>query len=620
MGPAPAGSEHIDPPRRFDAEAESLFQSRECDRTREAHRLAVLSGIAVYAVSALVDIFLYPAVYPTLLAIRFSLFVPSAVVAVLVVHKRHSYVARTLSTSLLIFLAGVSLSIEAAIAPPPNDAALYPGLVIIFVFAYTIAKLPLSWATATSWSIILAYNLAHLIAGEMTLTTAVSNNVVFVAANLAGMVGNAAADRSARRDFMRCIELERKQTELAMVNAELSTQVNTHTREASRANQALAFLSTHDALTGLKNKRALQDDIRRILLTNQPFAIAYVDIDRFKSINDNLGHRSADEVIRQVAHRLRDRVRDHDSTARQGGDEFVILLAGADDEATILAIVERLLESIRRPISIPGQIVSVTASLGVALFPRDAADEEALLRCADSALYAAKEGGRNQARFFSVRLGETSTQRSRTERLLKTALERHEFSMNYQPKIDLATGALAGVEALLRWQSSDGPVSPAVFVPIAEEMGLMGEIGTWVLHTAIAEMNPVCRDLDDDFVLAINLSATQFADEELLGIIRGAIKASGINPSRLRFEIVESSLMHDVEQARSVMDGIRSLGSTISIDDFGTGYSSLAYLSRFPIDEIKIDQSFIRNFTDIAEDETIARSIVLLGHSLGLSV
>ncbi|MFW5689366.1 MAG: putative bifunctional diguanylate cyclase/phosphodiesterase [Spirochaetota bacterium] len=599
---------------------EPEYRNHERLRSRPRARVALVAGIAFYTVSAGIDLALFPSIAGTLLIIRFAGFGPAALAALLFARRSAPVAGQMVSTTLLIAIAGLSLAAIAAVAPSPGNASYYAGIVVVFLYAYTFARLPLRWSAVASWSIVAGYNVIMALAGQMSVGTGLANNFVFLAANVAGMAGAAAMERASRSDFARGRVLERQRGELERLNAELEGRVDVHTREASRASEALAFLANHDHLTGLKNRRAVQARMNELVESQTPFAVVLIDVDRFKSINDSLGHRQADELLRQLGQRLRDRLRDNDTVGRQGGDEYTVLLADAANDELTASIVERLLETVRRPLSLGGQTITVTATLGVALYPRDASNEEALVRCADSALYEAKRAGRNQIRFFSAVLGETTSQRARTERLLRSAIERHELFMNYQPKIDLATGALCGVEALLRWRSVDGMVSPALFIPISEEIGLMSEIGPWVLHTAISEMLPICSDLDEDFLVSVNLSATQFADDGLLDLIAGAIDASGMPARRLRFEIVESSLMQNVELASRVMTGIRELGASISIDDFGTGYSSLAYLSRFPIDELKIDRAFVSSFGENEEDETIVRSIVLLGHSLGLSV
>jgi len=606
-------------PRRFDPETETDFRSRFETSSARFVRRTTTAAIAVYAVSVVLDIVMFPDRMVATVATRVAAFLPAAIAALLTFNARGPH-TRAVAGLLLVLSMGVPLALVGGMASRPENGVYVALLVVLFFFGGLGTALPHFSAAFVNWSLVIVFNVTHAIAGDMSFVAVAGHNAALVAASGLTLAIGIVTDRRARAEYLRNTGLETTNAELESRNRELEQAVSAQTQKATRATGALAFLSEHDSLTGLKNKRSIQSQIQMLVEASEPFAVCYVNLDRFGSINDRLGHRRADEVLRQLAHRLRDSVRDRDAVGRRAGDEFLVLVAGTPDKEDMQAIVARLLDAIRRPVSITGEFVSVTASLGIAYYPKDAADEESLLRCADAAMHSAKNNGRDRAALFSSDLGEATTKRTRIESMLRSAQERRELRMHYQPKIHLATGRVAGVEALVRWESPEGPVSPAVFVPIAEELGLMSDIGTWVLNTSIAEMLPLCREIDDGFVLAINLSATQFADSELLATIRGAIRASGISPNHLRFEIVESSLVQDVDLARRVMSSIRDLGATISLDDFGTGYSSLSYLSRFPLDEIKIDQSFVRNMTENTEDETISRSIVLLGHSLGLSV
>lgn len=530
---------------------------------------------------------------------------------------------RELTVPLAIAGCGIVLAVAPVFesGPVPGAPGHTAAVVVAIGYGYAFGGVSVLRSSIVALAVSTSFLLGVLSSSPDTdWIMALKLIVPHLAGHLGGIAGRLALGRISRDTYTEKASLAESARSMEEQAEELRKEADSHSRRASRATGALAFLSAHDALTGLRNRNALQASMAELIESSSPFALLMLDIDRFKTLNDNLGHRRGDEVLRQIAKRVQDTVRNGDIVARQGGDEFVVIVTSARDSAALTAVVDRVLEAIRRPISIPGHIVNATGSAGIALFPNDAEEEDTLVRCADTALYNAKAAGRDRASFFTASVGATSTQRARLERWLKEATARQEFTLSYQPKVAISTGHVVGVEALIRWNSPAGPMSPGAFIPVAEEIGLMRQIGSWVLHTAIAEISPLCREITSEFKLSINLSADQLADNELLEDIERSAAAAGMTPSHLRFELVESSVMSDVEQAQRLMHRIRELGSTLSIDDFGTGYSSLAYLSRFPIDELKIDRAFVSNMTRNKEDEAIVRTIILLGHSLRLQI
>ena len=390
------------------------------------------------------------------------------------------------------------------------------------------------------------------------------------------------------------------------------------------AEARVQYLATHDEMTGLVNRTLFGEFLERaIARCHRPgrrFAVMFVDLDRFKVINDSLGHESGDALLKVIASRLRASLRTSDVVARFGGDEFVLLVEDVNDRAAVEVVARNLLTAVLQPVQIAGQECRITASIGIALCPDDAQEAEALLKHADLAMYHAKEQGKNGFQYFSPTMGAQSTERVLIETSLKGALERGELSVHYQAKVDMQTGEIRGAEALLRWTHPElGVVSPTRFIPIAEECGLIIPIGRWAMTTACTQAAEWLR-LGLPLCVAVNLSPRQFMDPQLVSHVREALDQSGLPPSLLELEITESVMMRDRDAAIEKMTMIRDLGVRLAIDDFGTGYSSLAHLKRFPIDTLKIDRSFIRGIPQSAADLAIAEAILTLATSLGVTV
>ncbi|MDD5029264.1 MAG: EAL domain-containing protein [Rhodoferax sp.] len=396
--------------------------------------------------------------------------------------------------------------------------------------------------------------------------------------------------------------------------------------DRKKAEERVQFLALHDVLTALPNRalciQTLDAALAQARRSGECIGVLFIDLDRFKAINDTLGHHIGDGLLRSVAARLQQAVRSGDTVSRLGGDEFVVILRGLKDASDAHQQAEqRIIPLIRQVHQVQDHELYVSCSVGVATYPQDGTDRDELMRRADAAMYNAKSAGRDGACLFDTSIDHALQARQTLEQNLKLALERQEFTLHYQPKIDAKTRAMVGVEALLRWHSPElGQVSPARFIPIAEETGLIKPIGAWVLQQACAQW-AAWRDLGyDHWTMAINLSALQLADPSLLDLMRDCITLHRCEPGRLEFEITESHLMQNPNAAAGTLQAIKALGVTLSIDDFGTGYSSLAYLKRFPIDKLKIDQSFVRDMQHDPADLAIVRATIALGHELGLKL
>lgn len=395
--------------------------------------------------------------------------------------------------------------------------------------------------------------------------------------------------------------------------------------ERKRLETTIQYQATHDALTGLANRNLLHDRlnmaIAHAIRYGHSVSVVFVDLDRFKLVNDSLGHKAGDMFLLTIAERLQSTVREADTVARLGGDEFVLLLPEAVDNSLSANSVQRIMEVISQPILIGEKEFSVNCSIGIAIYPRDGDTSGLLIERADMAMYRAKEIGRNNFQFFTAAMNERLVERLRIVDALRDALERREFVLHFQPQVDLRSGRIVGAEALIRWQHPElGMISPARFIPLAEETGLIVPIGEWVVRTACEQNMAWQRAGYGNLRMAVNLSMRQFAQPDLVQSIATVLTETGLEPHRLEIELTEGLVMTDVENAVGILRDLKALGVQLAIDDFGTGYSSLSYLKRFPIDVLKIDQSFVHDIADSPEHATIVLSIISLAHNLRLRV
>lgn len=388
---------------------------------------------------------------------------------------------------------------------------------------------------------------------------------------------------------------------------------------------ALEHQATHDNLTGLANRNLLNDRIAQAIgharRVDRQVAVLLLDLDHFKHVNDAYGHTAGDTLLKEISARLRGCVREIDTVARLGGDEFVIVLTDLTQAEDAEHIAGKIRDTLAAPIRIEGREMFVGASIGIALYPRDGEHGEILLRNADIAMYRVKEHGRNNVHRFSPELASLALDRVDLEGSLRRALERHEFTLHYQPKVDVISRRIVGAEALLRWEQPQvGLIYPGEFVRLAEETGLILPIGAWVIREAFRQQ-AAWRDAGlPPIKLSINISPRQFRQEDLIQFVADALRETGADPAAFTFELTESMVMHDVESTLASLRALKQLGIALSLDDFGTGYSSLSYLRRFPIDEVKIDRSFVSELHHNEDDAAIAAAVVAMAHSLGLRV
>jgi len=415
---------------------------------------------------------------------------------------------------------------------------------------------------------------------------------------------------------------------LQQANAHLVTAtIEAHklAEQIETAKVQLDHLAHHDILTDLPNRMLLQDRLSQAIEVarrqGRQLAVMFMDLDRFKHINDSLGHAVGDQLLQSVAQQLVGCVRHSDTVCRQGGDEFLLLLPYIEHAEDAALSAQKILAALALPHRIDGHDLHISVSIGISIYPDDGQDAETLIKSADTAMYHAKGNGRNNYKFFEQDMNARAVQRQSIEASLRRALERKEFVLYYQPKINLLSGAIVGVEALIRWQHPErGLLLPAQFVSIAEDCGLILPIGRWVLREACLQARAWLQAGLQPIAVAVNTSALEFHAKDFLENIRVTLEDTRLEPRYLEFELTESVLMRDAESTDSVLHALAGLGVKLAVDDFGTGYSSLSYLRQFPIDTLKIDQSFVNQMTSNPDDAAIVSAVISMGKSLKLCV
>ncbi len=385
------------------------------------------------------------------------------------------------------------------------------------------------------------------------------------------------------------------------------------------------YLAHHDVLTGLLNRYALisslDQALKAVARANAKLAIIFIDLDRFKTVNDSLGHHVGDALLLEAANRLKGTVRSSDIVGRLGGDEFVIAMPGMGQEIDVAHMAQKILDALSKPYTLQGNLIHITSSMGISVYPDDGEDSEVLMKYADTAMYHAKAGGRNQFQFFTRSMHDAAMERMRIERDLHGAVERGEFILHYQPQINVMSGKVIGVEALLRWQHPrQGLLYPESFIKVAEETGLITGIGEWVLNTACTQLKQWLRTSASPLQMSVNLSAVEFRQEGLPAYIQSVLSDTDLNGGSLRLEITETAMMREQESVVDMLHALNKIGVTVEIDDFGTGYSSFSHLIKYPIDKLKIDRTFVQDIETDAKNAAVCAAIIALAHNVGLDV
>ena len=425
-------------------------------------------------------------------------------------------------------------------------------------------------------------------------------------------------------------------TELESVAADQLREANEHlvlaavraqtmTEAAEQTALQMSHAAQHDFLTNLPNRLLLNDRLTQAIALGRrhrkKLAVLFFDLDRFKHINDSLGHAIGDQLLQSVARRSVTCVRSSDTVSRQGGDEFLVLLSEIEHAEDAARCAEKILVALTLPHSVDKHDLHITVSIGISIYPQDGQDVETLIKSADTAMYHAKENGRNNYQFFKQDMNARVVERQSLEAGLRRALERQEFVLHYQPKINLRTGAITGAEALIRWQHPErGLVLPAQFVPIAEDCGLIVPIGQWVVDEACRQSRAWLNAGTQPVPMAVNISAVEFRRKGFVDGVLASLKRTRLDPSTLELELTESVLMHDAESSADTLHELKAVGVQLAVDDFGTGYSSLSYLRRFPIDALKIDQSFVHDINTEPGDGTIVTAVISMARGLKLRV
>jgi len=395
--------------------------------------------------------------------------------------------------------------------------------------------------------------------------------------------------------------------------------------ERKAAEEKIIHLAHYDALTDLPNRLLVQDRIQQTIAWAQragaQFAVMFIDLDRFKSINDSLGHDAGDQLLQMVAHRLTESLRAEDTVGRQGGDEFIVLLASLSAAEDSALVAQKILDALSAPFVINGQDLHTGASIGIAVYPQDGKDVETLLKNSDTAMYHAKEAGRSNYQFFAAQMNAAAAERLLLESNLRRAIERSELLLHYQPLVNIADGSIVATEALVRWNHPElGLVSPARFIPVAEDSGLIVPLGEWVFRQACSQLKRWHEQGMQLPRMVVNLSPRQFRQKHLVQTFSGILSETGVDPHWLGLEITENVIMENPEVSIGILAQLKALGIELSLDDFGTGYSSLGYLKRFPIHKLKIDQSFVRDISADADDEAMVAAIIVMAHQLNIRV
>ncbi|MBI3776249.1 MAG: EAL domain-containing protein [Gammaproteobacteria bacterium] len=436
--------------------------------------------------------------------------------------------------------------------------------------------------------------------------------------------GNEACELTGKRGDQSEFPLEISLSRMQLAQRQLSIVVARDVTERKRSHDRLVYLANFDELTGLPNRTLFRDRLKQAIAhakrEERLVAVIYFDLDHFKKINDTLGHHAGDQLLLDASKRLRDTIREFDTVARLGGDEFVVVLGSVRHVEQVTEIATKLLQALEMPFALEGQEAFVAASAGIAIYPLDDTDIDNLVKNADTAMFRAKEQGGNSYQYFKAEMNAKAIHRLKMESALRYGLERNEFELLYQPRVNLHSGAILSMEALLRWNSQQfGNISPVQFIPLLEETGLIVPVGDWVLKTA-CEQTRRWHKAGYGLRVSVNLSVRQFRQKDLVKRFRSILHAADFDPQYLELEITEGLLVENMDAAVTILQNLHDVGVRISIDDFGIGYSSLSYLKRLPIDTIKIDRSFVADITDNPEDAVITAAIVALARSLRLDV
>ncbi len=745
----------------FEPDLEAAFLDEHFKKSISHVRLSLLLGVLFYALFGILDAWVFPETKFKLWFIRFGIFAPFSFAVLGFSYTRYFKKYMQLALASVVLVAGLGIIAMIVIAPDPGSYLYYAGLILVYLYGYTFFKLRFIWATATGWTIVVAYEIAAIWLTETPLPVLINNNFFCLTGNLFGMFASYAIEFYSRQDFIRARMLQAEREKVDEANRELERRVAERTAQLVDSNlklkqeieerfrvaealreseqrfrslsenapdiiftldrdgvftyvnpawqrllghrpvevlgrnfaeilrpdatghflepfkqvledkktfsdvegdlvtkdglirhfsvsgspnfdssgnaigmvglmkditvrkmseEQIKYIAYHDPLTGLHNRKAFYERLEETIVESgrrksERWALLFIDLDRFKDVNDTLGHEIGDELLKETAARLKACLRKSDHVFRLGGDEFTIITTQMSEDIVASMVAQRILDAVSRPFYLQGHEIYMTGSIGISVHPDDGDTVEVLVKNADMAMYAAKEDT-NSYRFFTAEMNERALERMRVDRSLRQALELDQLRLFYQPMVDQEY-RVVGMEALIRWEHPEmGLIMPKRFIYMAEETGTIIPIGEWVLRTACTQAKKWREELEADIYVSVNLSARQFRQPNLVETVIRILKETGLPPESLMLELTETGIMDDPEDAVEKMKTLNKLGIRFSIDDFGTGYSSLSYLKRFPVDTLKIDRSFIKDATHNQEDQEIVRTIISMAKNL----
>lgn len=625
---------------RFSKSDEKVFFEKTFTRQLKMVRFAFLFAMLLFVAFGVLDYFLFPKEVKSLFTVRYIILMPIAFIASVITFTRFfKGVKDALTFSIVVFSGALVIAMNVLVSKYGAFNVHYAGLLLTFVFCYTFSKLQFIWASVAGAILLLIYNITFIWIHPIPVIDIFSANFILIALNVLGMIACYWIEYYTRMAYLTDEALRNEKEKIEAINLTLEESIHERTKALMQVNKSLQeeiqirvmterekqYYASHDELTSLINRRVFSETIEQKInahqTINKTFAIVYMDLDKFKEINDSIGHQTGDTVLTVISGRLKDFFGPDVIISRLGGDEFSILIDHYTMETDLVQSVEQLLETISKNIIIGAHKIAIHCSLGISFFPEHGQSSAQLIKHAEAAMTRAKTEGGNRIRIFNALLADEINERLYLSNKLRMAAELNQLFMLYQPKICAQSGLTVGVEALMRWELPEmGLIPPDKFIPIAESTGLIHGIGEWMIDRVCKDLHTLPQFIGKGLSVNINLSALEFSEKEIVNHFAKILEAHHMDASRFCIEITESTMMVDMDGTLKKLESFKNMGAKIAIDDFGTGYSSLSYLSKLPIDELKIDRSFIQKIGQSVEDEHIIRTIVALAKNLNMRV
>lgn len=625
---------------KFDKKDEKVFFENTFQRQLKMVRFAFLFAMLLFVAFGILDYFLFPKEIKSLFTVRYMILMPVAFIASVITFTRFfRYIKEGLTFSIVIFSGILVIFMNILVAEYGIFNVHYAGLLLTFVFCYTFSKLQFIWASMAGGILVILYNVAFIWIHPIPLVDIFSANFILIALNVLGMIACYWIEFYTRMAYLSDEALRYEKEKIEAINFTLEEKIHERTKSLMQVNKSLQeeiqirvmaerekqYYASHDELTSLINRRVFSETIEQKILAhqakNKTFGIIYIDLDKFKEINDSIGHLTGDTVLTVISGRLKDFFGSDVVISRLGGDEFSLVIEDYLLETDLIASIETLLETISKNIVIGAHKISIHCSIGISFYPEHGQSSAQLIKHAEAAMTRAKSEGGNRVRIFNALLADEINERLYLSNKLRMAAEYNQLFMVYQPKICAKTGLIAGVEALMRWHLPEkGLIPPDRFIPLAESTGLIHEIGEWMIERVCKDLHTMPERIRKKLTVNINLSALEFSEKEIVNHFKDRLKAHNMKASTFCIEITESTMMVDMDGTLKKLEAFKDMGAKIAIDDFGTGYSSLSYLSKLPIDELKIDRSFVQKIGQSIEDEHIIRTIAALAKNLNMRI